>query len=250
LTQDEAVPPLISQDGRWWWDGKQWRTRLVEGPLDLFWFTSTPDWFTRVLVMGLIGIIPIVGAINLLGWTLTATDMLRTGWKELPPAGFQHLQRGVGPFVVSLVYGLVVGVLLGVLVFLTVLFALSGRAGAIVAVGLGLLSVLVFLTCWLISLYLFAALLTASDRLGIAKALDPFRLFALARANHEISLHVAVVYGLASIAVAAISLALAFIIPFGGGLLVSLGLPAVYAVVVPSLAAFRIEPTSRLPPPP
>src|ERR1700737_4263902 len=53
LIQDEVVPQLISQDGRWWWDGKQWRTRLVEGPLDLFWFTSTPDWFTRVLVMGL-----------------------------------------------------------------------------------------------------------------------------------------------------------------------------------------------------
>jgi MFS family permease len=241
LIQDEVVPPLISQDGRWWWDGNEWRTRLVEGQLDLFWFTSTPDWFTRVLIMGLIGIIPIVGAINLLGWTLTATDMVRRGWKELPPAGFQHLQRGVAPFVVSLVYGLVLGAVLFVLVFMTVFLATSGRAWAVIAVGLALLSVMVFLAWWLISLYLFGALITASDRLGIAKALDPFRLYKLARANHEISLHIAVIYGLASIAIAAIGFTLAFIIPFGGGILVSLGLPAVYAVVVPSLAAFRLE---------
>jgi hypothetical protein len=249
LIQDEVVPQLISPDGRWWWDGKQWRTRLVEGPLDLFWFTSTPDWFTRVLVMGLIGVIPIVGAINLLGWTLTATDMVRGGWKELPPAGFQHLQRGVAPFVVSLLYGLVLGVSLFALVFLTVFFATSGRAGAAFAVGLGLLSVLVFLAWWLISLYLFGALITASDRLGIAKALDPVQLFALARANQEISLHIAVIYGLASIAAAAIGISLAFIIPFGGGILVSLALPVVYALVVPSLAAFRFEPASGMAPP-
>jgi hypothetical protein len=243
LIQDEVVPPLISQDGRWWWDGKQWRTRLVDGPLDLFWFTSTPDWFSRVLVMGLIGIIPIVGAINLLGWALTATDMVRGGWKELPPAGFQHLNRGVAPFVVSLVYGLVLGAVLFVLVFMTVFFATSGRAGVVLAVGLGLLSILIFLAWWLISLYLFGALIMASDRLGIAKALDPLRLFAQARANHEASLHIAVIYGLASIAIAAIGVALAFIIPFGGGILVSLGLPAVYAIVAPSLAAFRVLPS-------
>ena len=64
MIQDEVMPALISDDGRWWWDGTQWRPRTVEGKLDLFWFTSTPDWFTRVLVTGLIGLIPIVGAIN------------------------------------------------------------------------------------------------------------------------------------------------------------------------------------------
>jgi hypothetical protein len=76
-----SMPPLISQDGRWWWDGMHWRTRAVEGPLDLFWFTSTPAWSQRVIVTGLIGLIPIIGSINLLGWTLTATDMVRGGWK-------------------------------------------------------------------------------------------------------------------------------------------------------------------------
>ncbi|HYM97392.1 MAG TPA: hypothetical protein VET26_08830, partial [Candidatus Sulfotelmatobacter sp.] len=63
-------PAPISPDGRWWWDGARWQSRLVEGELDLFWFTSTPDWFARIAITGLIGLIPIVGTINLLGWTL------------------------------------------------------------------------------------------------------------------------------------------------------------------------------------
>ena len=60
MIQDDVMPALISEDGRWWWDGRQWRPRTVEGKLDLFWFTGTPDWVSRVLVTGLIGLIPIV----------------------------------------------------------------------------------------------------------------------------------------------------------------------------------------------
>lgn len=249
MIQDEVMPALISDDGRWWWDGTQWRPRTVEGKLDLFWFTSTPEWITRVVVTGLIGLIPIVGAINLLGWTLEATDMIRGGWKELPTPGFRYLERGAAPFVVSLAYGVVILFFVGILVFVTVLLATSGDGRAVLAIGFGLLIFLIFLAAWLASLYLFAALILASDRLGIAKAIDPRRLLALARANHEISLHVALIYGAATIVVAVISLAVGVIIPFSG-LIVSLGLPAVYAMLVPSLATFRIDPpTGQLPPP-
>ncbi|MGH7761929.1 MAG: DUF4013 domain-containing protein, partial [Candidatus Dormibacteraceae bacterium] len=178
------MPALISQDGRWWWDGTQWRSRAVEGPLELFWFTSTSDWFQRVIVTGLIGLIPIIGSINMLGWTLTATDMVRGGWKELPPSGFQHLERGVNPFVVGLVYGLVLAGLFVVLAVLSVAFAVSGRTAVVViGIALGLLGLLLLLAWWLAALYFFAALLIASDRLGFANLLDPRRLFALARAN-------------------------------------------------------------------
>jgi MFS family permease len=249
MIQDEVMPALISDDGRWWWDGTQWRPRTVEGKLDLFWFTSTPEWITRVVVTGLIGLIPIVGAINLLGWTLEATDMVRGGWKELPTPGFRYLERGAAPFVVSLAYGVVILFFVGILVFVSVLLATSGDGRAVLAIGFGLLIFLIFLAAWLASLYLFAALILASDRLGIAKAIDPRRLLALARANHEISLHVALIYGAATIVVAVISLAVGVIIPFSG-LIVSLGLPAVYAMLVPSLATFRIDPpTGQLPPP-
>lgn len=240
------MPALLSPDGRWWWDGQHWRSRIVDGPLELFWFTATPDWFTRVVVTGLISVIPIVGTINLFGWTLTAADMVRTGWKELPPPGFQHLERGVAPFLIALVYGAVLITVLVALGVLVVILATSGRSQAVLAIGLGMFLFLLAVAWWLISLYLFAALLIGSDRLGIVRALAPRRLFALARANHDVSLRVAITYGVAHIVFGAITIAIGLFIPFGG-LAVSIGLPAIYAVLVPSLAAFQVEPAQRLP---
>src|SRR5258708_1850697 len=241
------MPALISADGRWWWDGSQWRSRAVEGPLDLFWFTTTPDWFQRVAVTGLIGLIPIVGSINLLGWALASTDMVRSGWKELPPAGFQHLERGVAPFIVSLVYGLVVAVVLAVLVAFAVVLAMSGRTQLVVAIGIGFVIFLLLLAWWLAALYFFAAVLIGSDQLGIPNAIDPRRLYALARANHQVSLHIGLLYAGASIVFAAASVTVGVIIPVGG-LLLAIGLPAVYAILVPTLASFHVAPaTAPLP---
>ncbi len=236
-----SMPQLISQDGRWWWDGMRWRSRAVEGRLDLFWFTSTPDWLPRVIVTGLIGLIPIIGSINLLGWTLTATDMVRGGWKELPPAGFQHLERGVPPFIAGLVYGLVLSVVFVLMAVLAVAFAASGRTGfVVIAILIGLVALLVLVGWWLAALYLLGALLIGSDRLGIGWALDPRKLFALGRANHHASLHVALIYGAATIVYAFTALVIGLIIPFGG-LFLSAALPGVYAVIVPTLASLRIE---------
>jgi len=178
------MPALISEDGRWWWDGTQWRTRVVEDKPDLFWFTTTPEWTTRVLITGLIGLIPIVGAINMLGWALAATDMFRNRWKELPPPGFQHLERGVAPFLAGLVYGALFFILIGTLTLFAVLLATTGGARIAVAIALALVILLIVLAWWLTWLYLVAPLLLAADRLGVGKALDPRRLFTLARANH------------------------------------------------------------------
>jgi Protein of unknown function (DUF4013) len=235
-----SMPALISADGRWWWDGTQWRSRAVDGPLDLFWFASTPDWIQRVIVTDLIGLIPIVGSINMLGWALASTDMVHSGWKEFPPAGFQHLERGVAPFIVSLVYSLVLAVVVTVLVVFAVFLGLSGRTQIVIAIGIGFVVFLLLVAWWLAALYFFAAVLIGSDRLGIAKAIDPRRLYTLARANHHASLHVALLYGAATIVYAAISVTVGVIIPFGG-LLLAIGLPAVYALVVPTLASFRVD---------
>ena len=235
------MPALISQDGRWWWDGTHWRSRAVEGPLDLLWFTTSPDWFQRVIVTGLIGLIPIIGSINVLGWTLTATDMVRGGWKELPPAGFQHLERGVAPFIVGLVYGLVLSFVLVLMAVLAVAFAASGRTELVViAILIGLVALLLLIVWWLAALYLFGALLIGSDQIGIGWALDPRRLLAVARANHHASLHVALVYGAATIVYGFVAVVVGFIIPFGGVLL-SVALPAVYAILVPTLASLRVQ---------
>jgi MFS family permease len=235
------APELISQDGRWWWDGTQWRSRVVEGHLDYFWFMTTPDWVKRILLTGLIGLIPIVGTINLYGWTLVATDMVRRKWRELPPAGFQYLERGVPPFVVGFVWAVVVFTAFGLMLVVALLLAFSGRGRLIVlAVAIALVMVLLFVVWWLVTLYLYAALLIGSDRLGIGQAINPIRLLRLARANEQISLRVAGIYLLASLAIAAVGTVAGFVIPFAS-LLASIALPAVFAILVPSLAAFQVD---------
>jgi hypothetical protein len=234
------VPAPISSDGRWWWDGTRWRSRLVEGELDLFWFTSTPDWFARIVVIGLIGLIPIVGSINLYGWTLTAAEMVGRSWRELPPGNFSHLNRGVAPFVTGLVYGVVGLTLFVVSGVIVLLLALSGRAGVPIAIAVGLLALLALTGLWLLWLYLFAALLVVSDRLGIASALNPLRVWAVARANHRASMRFAIIYLLAILVFGAASGIVGTAVPFGG-LVVSLALPAIFALVVPALAEMKVE---------
>lgn len=233
-------PAPISQDGRWWWDGARWRSRLVEGELDTFWFTTTPDWFGRVAITGLIGLIPIVGTINLLGWTLVATDMVRRGWRELPPAGFQYLERGVAPFLVLLTYGLAFLFVIGSLAASAVAIIVANPRQIAIAVLLAFVALMLLILWWLVMLYLSAAVLIGSDKLGAARAIDPTRLFALARSNHDVSVRVAVTYGLASIGFGLVTMAVGFIVPFSG-LVLSIGLPAVYAMLAPHLAAFRVE---------
>src|SRR5579864_2557743 len=158
-------PAPISQDGRWWWDGTRWRSRVVEGPLDTLWFTSTPDWFGRVAVTGLIGLIPIVGTINLLGWTLVATDMVRRGWRELPPAGFQYLERGVAPFLVAFAYGLVFFFVIASLIGSAIAIVLANPHQVAVAVLLVIVALVLLIAWWLATLYLTAAILIGADRL-------------------------------------------------------------------------------------
>lgn len=233
-------PALISPDGRWWWNGTSWRSRLVEGELDLFWFTTTPDWFERVAITGLIGLIPIVGTINLFGWTLVATDMVRQRWRELPPAGFHYLERGVAPFIVTFLYALAAVLVVVLLIAAGIVFVLSSPPHVALGVVSWLLAVIFIVGWWLISLYLFAAMLIGSDRLGMGRALDPRRLVTLANRNFDASLQVAITYGIASLLVAFASVIVGVIVPFGG-LAVALAVPAIFAMLVPHLVTFRTE---------
>lgn len=232
---------LISDDGRWWWDGTRWRSRVVEGELDMFWFTTTPDWFTRILITGLIMLIPIVGSINTYGWTLAAVDMVRGRWRELPPAGFHHLERGVRPFLVSLVYGLVAFLVIGVLAGGAILLAISDHSRIPIAIAIGLLVLLLALAWWLLVLYLFAAMIVGSDRLGVAKALNPRTLLAVTRANRSAALAAGATYLVAALVLSFAGSAVGVVVPFGG-LIVTVALPAVFAMVVPSLAKIEVQP--------
>jgi len=84
------------------------------------WPSRDPQWVSKILLTGLILLIPIVGQLVVFGWMLAALDNLRAGRPELPPAGFSYIGRGLPLFVVYLVYGLaivVVFALLGVMAY-------------------------------------------------------------------------------------------------------------------------------------
>src|SRR5205807_9825887 len=70
------------------------------------WPFADREWFPKMILQGLIAIIPIVGHIALLGWLLATVDNYRAGRRELAPAGF-HLERGIALWAVLLVYVIV-----------------------------------------------------------------------------------------------------------------------------------------------
>ena len=107
------------------------------------WPFRDPQWPSKIAILALILLIPIVGAINGLGWMLAALERLRAGDEKLPPANFDYLGRGFALFVVNLVYVLVLLVIGGALYGVSVLLLASqGQHSAnplIVALGLVLL---------------------------------------------------------------------------------------------------------------
>jgi hypothetical protein len=107
------------------------------------WPVRDPEWLSKVLIMGLILLIPIVGAMNGLGWMLATLDRLRAGEEKLPPANFEHLGRGFQLFVVFLAYYVGLALIAALLyVPAIVLLAEQGRESSstpLVLIGLGLL---------------------------------------------------------------------------------------------------------------
>ena len=68
------------------------------------WAAKDPEWIAKVLLMGLIGLIPIVGALQQSGWLLAMLDNLRAGRYEVPPAGFRYATRGVWLWLAGVIY--------------------------------------------------------------------------------------------------------------------------------------------------
>jgi hypothetical protein len=117
----------------------------VERIADAFvWPLRDPQWVSKVVIIGLLLLIPIVGALNGLGWMLACLDRLRAGEEKLPPANLTYLGRGLRLFVVNIVYLVVfVVVVLAIFVPGVVLLATEGRRSGpnvpAVSVGLALL---------------------------------------------------------------------------------------------------------------
>jgi hypothetical protein len=139
----------------------------------LSWPFQDPGWFSKILVQGLIAIIPILGWIALYGWMMLLIDNYRSGRRELPPAGF-HLGRGVGVFVVALVYSLVLS-LPGI-----ILIALAGSSRAS---GLAILGQLLGFVGRVALIFLLAPIILATYRGGFAGGFDVGGIWQMATAN-------------------------------------------------------------------
>ena len=70
------------------------------------WPVRDPEWPGKLLIIALTLLIPIVGAINGLGWMLATLDRLRAGEDRMAPANLGYIGRGAPLFVVQLGYGL------------------------------------------------------------------------------------------------------------------------------------------------
>jgi hypothetical protein len=135
------------------------------------WPARDPQWVSKVLLMGLIGIIPILGQLVLLGWMLSALDNLRAGRSELPAAGFSYIERGASLFVVLLLYGVGLGVVWGALFGVGLALTFTPRLGAIgvVVILFGYSSIVV----GVLGFYLLTPpIVVATERGGIGGGLN------------------------------------------------------------------------------
>ena len=85
----------VSSDGRWLWRDVQWIPMPAARGTGVFWFTSTPGWVQTLLIMGLIGLIPFVGAMNVYGYAIVTARNVRAGYRVLPRE--LRLHRAGGP---------------------------------------------------------------------------------------------------------------------------------------------------------
>jgi uncharacterized protein DUF4013 len=142
------------------------------------WPFRDPKWVEKIVIVGLIGLIPIVGAINNLGWMLAAIDRLRAGEDGLPPANFDYLLRGLQLFVVFLVYGFVIVVVASVFfVPAVILLNTQGQDGGnalltVIGILLLLFAFALAVAGFLVSYAVRPAIVLAVDHRGIEGGFD------------------------------------------------------------------------------
>jgi hypothetical protein len=159
-----------------------------------------PGWLSKILVQGLILLIPIIGAIALYGWLMITIDNYKSGRRELAPAGF-HLGRGFPLFVVALVYAFICYI-----PFL--IFAIIGAAAN--SNGLAAIGNLLTLVLGLGLLFLAPSIITATYRGGIGGGLNFGAVWQMATVNPTNSVLAALMFLVAAV-IADLGLILCFI---------------------------------------
>jgi len=143
----------------------------VNSPGDSFaWPFQDPGWFGKMIVQGLIYIIPIVGWIAMYGWLLMTIDNYRAGRRELAPAGF-HLARGIALFVVYLVYAVIIEIPGGIVLGL----AAGNHSSGLAAIGYAIDSLAA-----LFILFLLPSIILSTYRSGFAGGFDVAAVWAMA----------------------------------------------------------------------
>ena len=207
----------------------------------IFWFSSTPGWVRNILLMGLIGLIPFVGAMNIYGYAIVTARNLRAGYRVLPPANFSYLALGAPVLVLSFAWATITFFLM-LAVGSTVGFAVYGQSHSVAwAIAIGVSSgFTVFGVLTYPTLPLFVPALEMSEREGWGI----FRIGRLAR--HATQHWRATWYGVAIFLVwYALYFALALVlspIPFGSILAAVAGLPVLAPMIALPIARFNDPP--------
>jgi hypothetical protein len=153
------------------------------------WPARDPEWPGKLLVIGLILLIPVVGSINGLGWMLASLDRLRAGEQTLAPANLRYIGRGFRLFVVDLGYVLVITAIAAAVYVPALILASNQSHGsanpALISLAIAL-SLLAFSVATLGSLalnFVMPSIVLATDRGGIGAGLRVPTVLRHARAN-------------------------------------------------------------------
>ncbi|HZK73063.1 MAG TPA: hypothetical protein VFD88_03580 [Clostridia bacterium] len=231
----------VSADNRWLWRDSRWQPMPAAGPPGWFWFVSTPGWLPTLLVIGLIGLIPIAGVMNIYGYTIFTARNLRAGYHVLPPANLSYIGLGAPVAVLTLAWSLI-AVMLAMLAGLVVGLATYAQSHSLPwTAGLAVPTFFTVLALAnLPNLPLFVPALEMSDREG-------WGIFRIGRLLRHVTQHWrSAWYGAAVVLLwYAMYLAIVLIlsaIPFGSILAALVGLPVLAAMVAVPIARFSDPP--------
>lgn len=153
------------------------------------WPVRDREWVVKVLVIGLLLLVPVAGVMNGIGWMLASLDRLRSGEEHLPPANFTYVGRGARLFVVELVYALALAVIWA-LIFSPAVAILSREGNGPLNAGLASAGVLLnvvsygFLTLATVVLnFALPSIILATERGGVRGGLQVRDVVSRARTS-------------------------------------------------------------------
>jgi len=153
------------------------------------WPFRDPEWLSKLLIIALTLLIPIIGSINALGWMLASLDRLRAGEERLAPANLTYIRRGLRLFAVELMYSLAI-VVVALVIFVPAL-ALSvsqgqGAANSGLIATAVLLNLIGFSVVTVLSLalnFLIPSIVLATDAAGVAAGINVRAVVRRSRMN-------------------------------------------------------------------